>query len=225
MLTGGAYLHISKNAPAEFAEGARRAMALFASTSPSYLTLQSLDLCNCTLADGFAQDVEKTAKRVEILRDSLLEKGFLVTGDEPLKLTLDAREIGYTGNEVADVLREGGVEVEFSDTSLVVLMASPKNSEADFERAKAILTALPTRQKIKITHTVMPLIPEQCCSVRTAILSRSTRIPVAEAVGRICAAPAVSCPPAIPVVASGERIPREALPIFASLGIDEIDVL
>ena len=41
VLTGGAYLHISKNAPEYFRACAKHAMALFGSTSPSYLILAS----------------------------------------------------------------------------------------------------------------------------------------------------------------------------------------
>ena len=46
VLTGGAYLHISQNAPKLLGEHAQNALALFASTSPSYLILQSLDRAN-----------------------------------------------------------------------------------------------------------------------------------------------------------------------------------
>ena len=38
VLTGGAYLHVGRAAPEPFRENARRALALFGSTSPSYLT-------------------------------------------------------------------------------------------------------------------------------------------------------------------------------------------
>ncbi|MBQ5738839.1 MAG: aminotransferase class V-fold PLP-dependent enzyme, partial [Oscillospiraceae bacterium] len=52
-LTPGAYLHISKNAPEELGAQAMRAMELFATTSPSYLLLQSLDALNAELAGDF----------------------------------------------------------------------------------------------------------------------------------------------------------------------------
>ena len=45
------------------------------------------------------------------------------------------------------------------------------------------------------------------------------------AVGRICAAPTVSCPPAIPIAVSGERITREHVALFEAYGIEEIDVV
>ena len=38
VLTGGAYLHIARTAPTSLAENAKEALALFGSTSPSYLT-------------------------------------------------------------------------------------------------------------------------------------------------------------------------------------------
>ena len=46
VLTGGAYLHVSKNAPASLMRQAKTALATFGSTSPSYLTLASLDAAN-----------------------------------------------------------------------------------------------------------------------------------------------------------------------------------
>ena len=50
VLTGGAYLHIGKDAPAPYEADARECLALFGSSSPSYLILQSLDHCNARLA-------------------------------------------------------------------------------------------------------------------------------------------------------------------------------
>ena len=57
VLTGGAYLHVSKNADPAFVQGARRALSLFASTSPSYLILQSLDLCNRYIDEKIKDDI------------------------------------------------------------------------------------------------------------------------------------------------------------------------
>ena len=62
-------------------------------------------------------------------------------------------------------------------------------------------------------------------TIREAVLAPQEMIPAAEAVGRICAAPAVSCPPAIPIVVSGETVPPEALPLFARYGIEKAAVV
>ena len=62
-------------------------------------------------------------------------------------------------------------------------------------------------------------------AIREAVLAPQEMVPAAEAVGRICAAPAVSCPPAVPIVVSGEVIPAQALPLFARYGIGRVAVV
>ena len=66
VLTGGAYLHISRSAPPELAENGAKALSAFASTSPSYLILQSLDQANRYLSDGYR---EKLAAAVPLWRE------------------------------------------------------------------------------------------------------------------------------------------------------------
>ena len=53
VLTGGAYLHLGPKAPVQEESTVRSALALFGSTSPSYLILQSLDACNRLLSTDY----------------------------------------------------------------------------------------------------------------------------------------------------------------------------
>lgn len=62
-------------------------------------------------------------------------------------------------------------------------------------------------------------------SVRAAIFSESEEIPVSQSVGRTAALPSVSCPPAVPVVVSGEVISEEHIKIFDYYGIKKISVI
>ena len=75
VLTGGAYLHLSPAAPAWLAAMAKSALGLFGSTSPSYLTLASLDLCNRYLAEGYPQRLAETVGRLEGLREKAGRSG------------------------------------------------------------------------------------------------------------------------------------------------------
>ena len=61
-------------------------------------------------------------------------------------------------------------------------------------------------------------------SVREAMLGTQEIVLIKKAVGRICAAPTVSCPPAVPIVISGEEITEEAAEIFRFYGIEKIAV-
>lgn len=71
--------------------------------------------------------------------------------------------------------------------------------------------------------SMMP--PERVMPIRQALLSPWEEVPVAQAVGRICAAPSVSCPPAVPVVVSGERIRADAAAVFCYYGISSVYVV
>ena len=61
-------------------------------------------------------------------------------------------------------------------------------------------------------------LPKQVMRIREALFSPWEEIPVAQAVGRICAAPTVSCPPAVPIVVSGEVIQKDAVDVFSYYG-------
>ena len=58
-----------------------------------------------------------------------------------------------------------------------------------------------------------------------AIRFTYTTVPAEESLGRVCGAPTVSCPPAVPVAVSGERIGAEALALFRYYGVKYVDVL
>ena len=222
VLTGGAYLHISKTAPAALGENAKAAMALFGSTSPSYLTLLSLDRCNRYLSEGYWASLEETAQRLEKLREALRHRGWKVLGSDPLRITLAAPD-GLSGSDLAERLRRGGVECEFADRDFLVLMATPENREEDFLR---LIEALGENTRPAAEGMALPLPKgEQVCSIRKAFFAPHRCIPTGEALGRVCAAPTVSCPPAIPIAISGERLGEEALALFDRYGVENVDVL
>ena len=62
-------------------------------------------------------------------------------------------------------------------------------------------------------------------SIREAIFSKSEEIPVERAENRICGTPTVSCPPAIPIVVSGEQITKEHILLLKKYGKESIRVV
>lgn len=216
-LTGAAYLHISKNAP-RYIEGARDALALFGSTSPSYLILQSLDLCNATLYADFPTRLARTATRLDALKQRLTVIGHNVLPTEPMKLTLAG-----DGHFMADALRRGGVECEYADGDFVVLMFSPLNTEADFVRVEnALKDCAPTNHS---PETLALPRPPRAMTIRQAVFAPSEVVSIADAVGRVCAAPTVACPPAVPIAVSGERVTKEVAALLRHYGMESLRVV
>jgi len=223
-LTGGAYLHIAKDASQKYTDGARRMLSLFASTSPSYLILASLDLTNAYLAQEMPQKLPHAIDRTEHLKLSLSQKGYRTEASEPLKLVLDATSFGYTGTEISSALQKNGVFAEYADDRYTVFMISTETSDEDFDRLETAILSLPIREALPSLPFSIPPI-RTVLSLREAILSPCERIRTSDATGRICATPCVSCPPAIPIVMSGERITKEHISLLIRYGTNEIDVI
>ena len=224
VLTGGAYLHFSSEWAEKVGHQAKKAMEIFGSTSPSYLIMQSLDRCNAYLVDGYSEKLASVIEKVDAVKNALEEQGWEVMDGDPLKLTVFTGKMGYTGEEVAEILRENGVECEFADLDAVVLMATPENSDRDFEKVVSALTSLPKKGEIQMVQ--MPFVlPKQKMKIRDAVFSLWEEVDCEDAVGRICASPCVSCPPAIPIVASGEKITAEMVELFKAYGIAKMEVV
>ncbi|MBE6577001.1 MAG: amino acid decarboxylase [Ruminococcaceae bacterium] len=223
VLTGGAYLHIAKKAE-RFVENARNTLAVFASTSPSYLTLSSLDLCNAYIADEYSQKLATLVNKLEKIKLELVNMGMTVYGDEPLKLTLNACDIGYSGVQLAQHLREQGIECEFADDEFVVLMASVQNTDAELDSVVLSLKKLEKRTPIKTKRA--PICKcERAMSIRKATFCTAEAVNIANAVGRVCATPTVSCPPAVPIIVSGEIITDAAARLLGTYGVLAVDVV
>ena len=223
VLTGGAYLHISP-AVAELGEQAEHALSLFASTSPSYLILQSLDGVNPYLNDGFSADVAACGEEVNALKHALSACGYTLVGDEPLKIAIATKGYGYTGEEVADYLESHGIVCEFADPDYVVMMFAPSNRKEDFARVKTALSALPKKEAL--TETAPKMSKAQVnMSLRQALFSPAETLPLHQCVGRTLASPTVSCPPAVPVLVGGEVVDENAIAVFRYYGYETLRVV
>ena len=222
VLTGGAYLQIGKNAPELFVAYAKQAMALFGSTSPSYLILSSLDLCNQYLADGYEDRLRTCIDHVNELKEQLQKQGWQVEKTEPLKLTLRV-PANMTGQNLADRLRTKQIECEYADPEYLVCMFTPEVKIDTYRRMADILgeniSEYVENSPMKAANC------EQVLSIRQAVFTEHERIKVKDAVGRICASPAVSCPPAIPIVVSGEEMNEAAVELFEHYGLESLDVV
>ena len=224
VLTGGAYLHISGSAPELFSLAADQAMALFASTSPSYLILQSLDKANEALSSSWVEALHRAAGEWEKVKARLRIFGYSLAGQEPLKLTILPKDYGYTGDELSRILEEKNVFCEFSDPDHLVLMLPVEYDPELPDRLTEAFLKIPRREAISIPAPALHW-AETVLRPHEALFLPSRMVPAAEAAGRIMADPTVSCPPAIPVVCSGERIEEWAVEAMEYYGITQVRVV
>ena len=225
VLTGGAYLHIGKNGR-RYLPMARQMLSAFASTSPSYLILASLDLANRYLADDYRERLALTISALDDLKKRAEDFGFTVPASDPLRLTVHTSQSGITGHRFAEILRRHQVEPEYVDGDYAVMMFTPENDAVDYRRVLSALRVA-ARERKDTPLSPAPLCPPLPTALppRQALLSPMEFVPVAESVGRIAAAPTVSCPPAIPIAVSGEVITAEAVALFKHHGMETVAVV
>lgn len=223
VLTGGAYLHISKDAPAYFKENAKSVMSIFGSTSPSYLILQSLDLANKYLEYEIKDDLKKSFKNISDLKKRLCEKDVFLTGNEPLKLTVNLCKSGFRRKNVLDVLKNNKIEPELCDEDFLIFMLPLKTEKSLCEKIFRAITSFERFEKRSVRSFKTE--GKRKCSVREAIFSQNEIIKIKDSVGRVCGIPVCSCPPAIPPIVSGCEITEESVKALDYFGYTEISVI
>ena len=227
-LTGAAYLHLNPRLGTALRLGAspaqaRQAMALFGSSSPSWLILQSLDACNPYL-ERFKPKLAGFLGKLDALRDALAGHGYELVGDEPMKLTIAARPFGATGDALAEALMAHGVFCEYHDPDFLTLMPTPQNADADLERLRRALLAIPRRPALAREAPAYRA-PNVALSIREATFAPREALPTRACEGRILAAPALCCPPCVPVAVCGEVIDAGVIERLLYYGIDTCEVV
>ncbi len=227
VLTGGAYLHISRRA-AHFVKDAREAMSLFASTSPSHLIGASLDRCNSYLEGAYPKRLEKCIALIDKVKSKLQALGCPTESSEPLKIVFDPRKYLYTGYGFSEILRKFKIEPEMVDDEYAVLMTAPDNTLTDYIRlirAMRHIRKNPELSKLPEPTPLTPSTPTRKMSVREAILSPHELVPTENALGRVVGAPTVSFPPCVPILVSGEVIGSAELELLKRYGITSVEVV
>ena len=220
VLTGGAYLHFS--AGTDYSR-AKEMMAMFGTSSPSYLILESLDRFNSLITDN-SQMVNNACAAVQNLKKRLIRSGIPIKDSDPMRIVIDAAECGVTGFEYARRIRAKGIECEMADENNVILLFSAQTNIGDCERAETNILLVPMRppkEHIKFPH----IHAKQELPMWEAMFMPCEEVSVEHAAERVCAAVKAPCPPGIPLVFPGERIDHETADILKMHNVSSVLVV
>ena len=220
-MTGAALLHASE----EFTtEELLSAMSLFASTSPSYVILSSIDAGLDYIENHGKEEFARLESRVAGLKTVLSDNGYEIPSfaiSDPLRLTLRCAN----AEELYDHLCKNGVVPEFYDSEHVVFIPSIMNDDGDFDRLKNLCLNFAPKPAREVDNNVGTLIPKQAVSLREAVISPRRRIPAESCDGCIAASPIVPYPPGIPLVMPGEFIDSTLRDKILSHKITHVEVM
>lgn len=219
VLTGGAYLHIGNKL---FCNNAKNVMALFGSSSPSYLILDSLDRFNKTATEN-KDRVKIVSDMVKGLKDFAADMGYSLYKSDPFKLTINCLDAGYTGNEFAALLKEYNIECEYGDKEKCVMLFGWNTEKKDTEHIKSALGDIKKKSPIEKSF-YSHIYARAVTSPREAYFKAKEIIPTLNAGGRICAESISPCPPGIPLIMPGENIDNDTARAIYDYGIEKIKV-
>ncbi len=192
-------------------------------TSPSGSIFASIDMTRDLLAERGEELLDQALRLADEARERFRQvPGLGVVGQEiadrspgllmhdPTKIVLTLAGTGADGQQVADLLEEKGLRLEFADrdTFCPVITLADTPDTVDFMVTEIIRGIEehrgPPREVVPITAWTLE--PDTAMSPRDAFFADHERVPAAEAVGRIAAETAAPYPPGVPALAPGERI-------------------
>ncbi len=223
VLTGGALLNIAND---KLAESAKDAMALFGSTSPSYIIMSSIDLCVNYMFNEGKKAYTDCEKRVGSLKRLAWERGIKQPDglSDPLRITLNTASVGLVGEKQAEYFEEHGIDCEFCDGENAVFICTPFNSDRDFNRLERAIKEIPIKNSVQY-KIITAEEPVKKLSVREAVLLPNEIVKTENSVGRIAANTACPCPPGIPLIMPGEVISRGIAERIFESGIMTVKVV
>ena len=228
VFTGGAFLHINNS---KFLDLAKKEMQLFASTSPSFPILTSLDLCCSFLKKHGKKSFLKLEKNIENIKNLALKAGLIFQDSlcDPIRLSFNTSKIGLSGKDFSDYLRKFKIEPEFYIDDFVVLIPTPFNKKTDFKRLKKALINLPKLSYNPVQESKNNFYyfeePKIAATLSQTLFSESYKINTKDSLGKVSKYMICPCPPGVPILLPGEIITNSIIENLINYGIFSLDVL
>lgn len=222
-LTQSSILLCGKSMDAEYV---RQIINLTQTTSASYLLLSSLDISRRNLALRGRESFAKVSHMAEYARNEINDIGGyyafgkeLIDGDsvydyDVTKLSVYTQEIGLTGIEVYDLLRdEYDIQIEFGDIGNILAYISIGDRIQDIERLVGALEDIKRlyEQDGNDLYCGDFIQPENVMTPQEAFYANKKQLPLKESNGMVCGELVMCYPPGIPILTPGERITDEII--------------
>lgn len=193
----------------------QRALSLLQTSSPSYLLMASLDWSRYTAArQDWAGHVARCARlRADIGRLPGLAAQWPrlpagAAGFDPTRLAVDVTARGISGYEALCALEKQDIYSEMADARRLVLITSPEDDPAWYDRLLDALAGLPYGDAHIKPRLFSFQPPMRVLPLRAALLGRTALVPFAEAVEHALAETVGVYPPGIAAVLPGETLQK-----------------
>lgn len=223
--TQSALIHVNGNLVNY--EEVKRFLAIYQSTSPSYLLMAGIDQCIALLEEkgeelftsyyGLLQEFYESMKELKnlklVTKEAVKSAGFY--DFDPSKITVSAKDTTMTGNELYQLLlTKYRIQLEMLSKDYALGMTSIGDTKEGFDRLGDALLEIDSFCEINSQQNTdsfksQIIKPEMVMTSHEAYEQNSEVIPLKASAGRISLEYVYLYPPGIPLLVPGERISGE----------------
>ena len=197
----------------EYFDEIKRNMAIFQTSSPSYVILQSIDEM-IEKFESFDELYKKLENNLDDLYKLKLDNIKLIEDSrkDKTKLLISTKNTNINGSDLEKLLREDRIEIEMSYPDYVLLISTIFDTEDGFNRIKKSLRRIDGLLGAKSKSYSLELpIPQKKLEIYEAINCKKKYVKLEDSLGKIAGEFVYAYPPGSPIIAPGEIIDAEIL--------------
>ncbi|WP_306483235.1 aminotransferase class I/II-fold pyridoxal phosphate-dependent enzyme [Anaerococcus sp.] len=197
----------------EYFNEIKRNMAIFQTSSPSYVILQSIDEM-IEKFESFDELYKKLENNLDDLYKLKLDNIKLIEDSkkDKTKLLISTKNANISGSDLEKLLREDKIEIEMSYPDYVLLISTIFDTEDGFNRIKKSLRRIDGLLGSKSKSYSLELqIPQKKLEIYEAINCKKKYVKVEDSLGKTAGEFVYAYPPGSPIIAPGEIIDAEIL--------------
>lgn len=197
-------------------------LAVFQSSSPSYVLMASIDGCVRFLQNYASEAMGEWSKNLDAVRKSFShlvnvklfdgKKDGRVFGYDKSKLVFCVGGCAFSGVEFKKKLRvDCDIELEMASVNYAIAMSGLGDDKASFSKlAKAVFDIdASAKTRDGLTYVKLPKLPQKVFEPYQIDTLSCEYVDFAQSVGRVCAENAWAYPPGCPVIVKGERVEED----------------
>lgn len=204
----------------------RKSMAIFQTSSPSYLILQSIDeiISNIDLLEKLNKNLEKNLNKFYQTKLDNLEIIDNKNKDRS-KILISSKNTSINGKELQDLLKNEKIEIEMAYPSYALLIATIFDTDEAFENLIHALRKIDkSLTKGKASYNFTYKNPKKLYEIYEADFMDKKEYSLTDSIGKVSGEFIYAYPPGIPILAPGELISTDIIDNINSLLANNINV-
>lgn len=203
----------------------RRNMAIFQTSSPSYLISGSIDDMIEKFPSFFDLWDDLVVNLNSLYQTKLKNLKFINSKNKDIsKILISCKNTNINGNDLADLLYKEKIEIEMASATYVILISSIFDTKEGFDRLKNALIKIDKKIKYKKSDFSFDFVEcEKKYSISESFLKENLLDKIEKSQGKISAAYVYVYPPGIPLLIPGEIINQkiiDQIKYLDSIGFD-----